>query len=75
MMRPDGTEEKNEEGNTLVWLTGIALLMQMISIFIYVPTERTEGVIQRIMYFHVPCAWLSFFAFFVNIQKKEFPCM
>ena len=65
MMRPDGTEEKNEEGNTLVWLTGIALLMQMISIFIYVPTERTEGVIQRIMYFHVPCAWLSFFAFFV----------
>ena len=65
MMSSDGLEEKQEEGNTLVWLTSFALLVQMIGIFIYVPTERTEGVIQRIMYFHVPCAWLSFFAFFV----------
>ena len=63
-MNPDAVEEKQEEGNFLVWLTGFALLVAMIGIFIYVPTERTEGVIQRIMYFHVPCAWLSFFAFF-----------
>ena len=62
-MNPDAVEEK--EGNILVWLTAFGLLAAMIGIFIYVPTERTEGVIQRIMYFHVPCAWLSFFAFFV----------
>ena len=64
-MNPDAVEEKQEEGNILVWLTAFGLLAAMIGIFIYVPTERTEGVIQRIMYFHVPCAWLSFFAFFV----------
>ena len=62
-MNSDAVEET--QGNILVWLTGVGLLAAMIGIFIYVPTERTEGVIQRIMYFHVPCAWLSFFAFFV----------
>ena len=64
-MKPEEVEENQEEGNILVWLTGFGLLAAMVAIFIYVPTEKTEGVIQRIMYFHVPCAWLSFFAFFV----------
>jgi heme exporter protein C len=58
-------EEQEEESYVLVWLTGLTFLAAMVAIFIYVPTERTEGVIQRIMYFHIPCAWLSFFAFFV----------
>ncbi|MCH8157032.1 MAG: cytochrome c biogenesis protein CcsA [Nitrospinae bacterium] len=35
------------------------------AIFFYVPTEKTEGVVQRIMYFHGPAAWLAFFAFFI----------
>mgnify|MGYP003976393183 FL=1 len=64
-MSSDEIEENEEEGNILVWLTGLAFLAAMIAIFIYVPTEKTEGVVQRIMYFHIPCAWLSFFAFFV----------
>jgi len=34
-------------------------------IFLYVPTEETMGVVQRIFYFHVPLAWVSFLAFFV----------
>ena len=34
-------------------------------IFIQVPTEATMGAIQRIFYFHVPVAWVSFLAFFV----------
>ena len=59
-MKPEEVEENQEEGNILVWLTGFGLLAAMVAIFIYVPTEKTEGVIQRIMYFHVPCAWLSF---------------
>jgi len=33
--------------------------------FIYAPKERTMGEIQRIFYFHVPTAWVSFLAFFV----------
>ena len=34
-------------------------------VFIYVPTERVMGVVQRIFYFHVPLAWIGFLAFFV----------
>jgi heme exporter protein C len=34
-------------------------------VFIFVPTDVEMGVIQRIFYFHVPLAWVAFFAFFV----------
>ena len=33
--------------------------------FLYAPTERTMGEVQRIFYFHVPSAWIAFLAFFV----------
>ncbi|MFQ5671089.1 MAG: cytochrome c biogenesis protein [Acidobacteriota bacterium] len=32
----------------------------------YVPTEATMGIVQRIFYFHVPAAMVSFLAFFVT---------
>ncbi len=32
---------------------------------IYAPAERTMGDVQRIFYFHLPLAWISFLAFFV----------
>jgi heme exporter protein C len=32
-------------------------------VFDYVPTEAQQGIVQRIFYFHVPCAWVSFAAF------------
>ena len=49
-------------------------------IFLVAPTETTMGDVQRIFYFHVPCAWISFLAFFVVfissllylISRKEF---
>jgi len=31
--------------------------------FLYAPTEKTMGNVQRIFYFHVPSAWVSFLAF------------
>ncbi|MEE9529063.1 MAG: cytochrome c biogenesis protein CcsA [Dehalococcoidia bacterium] len=34
-------------------------------VFIYVPTEETMGIVQRIFYFHVPVAWVAFLAFFI----------
>jgi heme exporter protein C len=34
-------------------------------VFLFVPTEATMGVVQRIFYYHVPLAWVSFMAFFV----------
>jgi heme exporter protein C len=40
-------------------LMGAALFM----VFDYVPTEAEQGIVQRIFYFHVPCAWVAFGAF------------
>jgi heme exporter protein C len=51
-----------------VSLFGLSLALMMAAlymIFVYVPTEATMGVVQRIFYFHVPLAWLAFLAFFV----------
>ena len=64
-MNHETTEESNEESYILVWLTGTVFLVAMAAIFLYVPTEQTEGPVQRIMYIHIPSAWLSFFAFFI----------
>lgn len=33
--------------------------------FIWSPVEKTMGITQKIFYFHVGCAWVAFFAFFV----------
>ncbi|MFB0507722.1 MAG: cytochrome c biogenesis protein [Thermodesulfobacteriota bacterium] len=35
------------------------------AIFLYAPIEKTMGIIQKIFYFHVSSAFLSFFAFFI----------
>ena len=32
-------------------------------VFAWVPTEADQGIVQRIFYFHVPCAWVAFAAF------------
>lgn len=34
--------------------------------FIFAPTEKVMGAVQRIFYFHVASAWIAFFAFFVT---------
>jgi heme exporter protein C len=50
------------------WL-GVATLGMMtaaiLMVFVYVPTEAQQGIVQRIFYFHVPCAWVAFAAFAV----------
>jgi len=47
-------------------------------IFIWVPNERSMGVVQRIFYFHMPSAIVSWVAFFIGgfssifyLQKRE----
>ena len=57
--------EPDEESTVLIWLTGIVFFSAIAAIFIFVPTEKMEGPIQRIMYLHIPSAWLAFFAFFI----------
>ena len=64
-MNQEKAEGLEEESSILIWLTGFAFIAAMAAIFLFVPTEKTEGPIQRIMYLHIPSAWLSFFAFFI----------
>jgi len=53
--------------NGILWGLGFALMIAALyMVFVYVPTEKHTGVIQRIFYFHVPVAWVSFLAFFVT---------
>jgi len=49
----------------LPWLTCIAMVTALAMVFLYVPTEKVQGVVQRIFYFHLPCAWMAFLAFFI----------
>ncbi|HEY32074.1 MAG TPA: cytochrome c biogenesis protein CcsA [Dehalococcoidia bacterium] len=45
---------------------GFALMVAALyMVFIYVPTDKNTGAVQRIFYFHVPLAWIGFLAFFV----------
>ncbi|WP_022852271.1 cytochrome c biogenesis protein [Limisalsivibrio acetivorans] len=44
----------------------IAILGALYMAFIFAPEERVMGAVQKIFYFHVASAWLSFFAFFVT---------
>ena len=46
-------------------LSYLAILLGLYMAFLYAPTEKTMGVVQRIFYFHVPSAWISFMAFAV----------
>jgi heme exporter protein C len=58
--------------NTPRWLsvlnlvTGVLMLAALALVFLYAPRERVMGEVQRIFYFHVPSAWLSFTAFVVT---------
>lgn len=41
----------------------LVMLLALYLTFIWVPNEKTMGIIQRVFYFHVPAAWVSFLAF------------
>lgn len=41
------------------------MIVALGAVFIFVPTERIMGIVQRIFYFHVSSAWLAFVAFAV----------
>ncbi|MGA2409610.1 MAG: cytochrome c biogenesis protein CcsA [Candidatus Binataceae bacterium] len=49
-----------------LWLglpAGALMIASICMVFAYVPTEADQGIVQRIFYFHVPCAWVAFAAF------------
>ena len=49
----------------LPWLAGPTMVAALYLIFMVVPSERDQGIVQRIFYFHVPSAWTAFLGFFV----------
>ena len=46
-------------------VTCVAILLSLWAIFIYVPTEKVLGIVQRIFYFHVSLGLNTFLAFFI----------
>lgn len=53
--------------DVLIWVSAVAMIVALYMVFVYAPTERTMGDMQRIFYFHVSSAWVGFFAFFVTL--------
>jgi heme exporter protein C len=47
----------------LGFITLTTMTAAIFMVFVYVPTEAEQGIVQRIFYFHVPCAWVAFAAF------------
>jgi heme exporter protein C len=43
----------------------LTVLVGLYLAFFYAPADALQGDVQRIMYIHVPTAWVAFFAFFV----------
>ena len=57
---------KITRGHLLTGLTAVLMVAALWMVFVYVPTEKNTGIIQRIFYFHVPVAWIAFLAFFIT---------
>ncbi len=49
----------------LAVITGVMMLVYLYLIFMVAPTDSVLGHVQRVFYFHVPIAIMSFLAFFV----------
>ncbi len=49
----------------LLWATLALVVISLYMVFLYVPTEKQMGIVQRVFYYHVPLAWVAFLAFFV----------
>lgn len=41
----------------------LSMLTALYMVFVYAPTEAEQGIVQRIFYFHLPCAWVAFLSF------------
>ena len=49
----------------LAVLVAISMIAALYAALVYAPTERTQGDVQRIFYFHLALAWNAYLAFFV----------
>ncbi len=49
----------------LAWLSLVTLAFTAVMALAVVPPDATQGDVQRLMYLHVPAAWLAYLSFFV----------
>jgi heme exporter protein C len=49
------------------WLAGLTITATILVGLFAVPADAAQGDVQRIMYVHVPSAWLAYLAFFVTL--------
>jgi heme exporter protein C len=50
----------------LLGLASLVLVpLSLAAIFLYAPTERLQGPVQRVFYLHLPMAWIAYLAFFL----------
>lgn len=49
------------------WLVAVAVAVTVVAGLTVVPPDSSQGDVQRIMYVHVPSAWLAYVAFFVTL--------
>ncbi len=57
--------ERHVFRRVLVVLSFIMLAIALYMIFVYVPTEKTMGIVQRIFYVMVPMGWLAMLSFLI----------
>ena len=53
----------SRSANALGLIVLALMLTAIVMVFVWVPTEADQGIVQRIFYFHVACAWVAFAAF------------
>ncbi len=51
--------------NILLWLSLALMMTALYLVFVYVPTEKEMGIVQRIFYLMVPMGWLALLSFLV----------
>ena len=51
--------------NLLLWLSLALMVVALYLVFVYVPTEKEMGIVQRIFYLMVPVGWLAMLSFFI----------
>jgi heme exporter protein C len=61
----NATHRTARSSTVLLALTMVTMIAGLYMAFLYAPRESTMGDVQRIFYFHVPAAWVAFFAFFL----------
>ena len=62
---------KSRLSKVLPYVSFVTMIAALYAAFLYAPTERTMGDLQRIFYFHVSAWWIAFLAFGVVFRCQR----